>query len=124
MIMQIIWGTQISANIVDSCILGLGYGRRSPGRIFPVIVSEPGGSGAGDFGGKAAVRRCRASRIRPSPVLDYFNGAEYLIRRKLERQCVVTTLSTHHRRVFIEHEGKLIKSAPFPFVGCVVEPLR
>ena len=52
-----------------------------------------------------------------------FNGAEYFIRRKLERQYVVATLSTHHRRVFIKHEGKLIKSVPFPFTGRVIDPL-
>lgn len=52
-----------------------------------------------------------------------FNGAEYFIRRKLERQYVVATLSTHHRRVFIKHEGRLIKSAPFPFTGRVIDPL-
>ena len=53
-----------------------------------------------------------------------FNGAEYFIRRKLERQYVVATLSTHHRRVFIKYEGKLIKSVPFPFTGPVIDPLR
>jgi hypothetical protein len=53
-----------------------------------------------------------------------FNGAEYFIRRSLERQYVVATLSTHHRRVFIKHEGKLIKTIPFPFSGRVVDPLR
>ena len=52
-----------------------------------------------------------------------FNGAEYFIRRKLERQYVVATLSTHHRRVFVKHEGKLIKSFPFPFEGSLVKPL-
>ena len=52
-----------------------------------------------------------------------FNGAEYFIRRKLERQYVVATLSSHHRRVFIKHEGKLIKTFPFPFIGKVVDPL-
>jgi hypothetical protein len=52
-----------------------------------------------------------------------FNGAEYFIRRKLERQYVVATLSTHHRRVFIKHEGRLIKSVPFPFTGSVINPL-
>ena len=53
-----------------------------------------------------------------------FNGAEYFIRRKLERQYVVATLSTHHRLVFIKHEGQLVKSVPFPFTGHVIEPLR
>jgi hypothetical protein len=52
-----------------------------------------------------------------------FNGAEYFIRRKLERQYVVATLSTHHRRVFIKYEGKLLKSVPFPFTGTVIDPL-
>ena len=52
-----------------------------------------------------------------------FNGAKYFIRRKLERQYVMATLSTHHRRVFIKHEGKLIKTFPFPFTGSVVDPL-
>ena len=52
-----------------------------------------------------------------------FNGAEYFIRRKLERQYVVATLSTYHRRVFIKYEGKVIKTFPFPFVGKVVDPI-
>ena len=52
-----------------------------------------------------------------------FNGAEYFIRRKLEWQYVVATLSTHHKRVFIKHEGKLIKSVPFPYVGKPIDPL-
>jgi hypothetical protein len=52
-----------------------------------------------------------------------FNGAEYFIRRKLERQYVVATLSSHHRRIFIKYEGKLIKSVPFPFAGTVIDPL-
>jgi len=37
-----------------------------------------------------------------------FNGAAYVIRRKLERQYVVATPSTHHRRAFIKQEGKLV----------------
>jgi hypothetical protein len=52
-----------------------------------------------------------------------FNGAEYFISRKLERQYVVATLSTHHRRVFVKFEGKIIKTIPFPFVGKVVDPI-
>jgi len=52
-----------------------------------------------------------------------FNGAEYFIRRKLERQYVVATLSTYPRRVFIKYEGKVIKTFPFLFVGKVVEPI-
>jgi hypothetical protein len=52
-----------------------------------------------------------------------FNGAEYFIRRKLERQYVMATLSTYHRRVFIKYEGKVIKTFPFPFVGKVVDPI-
>jgi len=52
-----------------------------------------------------------------------FNGAEYFIRRKLERQYVVAALSTHHRRVFIRHEGKLVKSFPFPIPGPIIKPL-
>ena len=52
-----------------------------------------------------------------------FNGAEYFIRRKLERQYVVATLSTYHRRVFIKYEEKVIKTFPFPFVGKVVDPI-
>jgi len=42
---------------------------------------------------------------------------------KLERQYVVATLSTHHRRVFIRHEGKLVKSFPFPIPGPIIKPL-
>jgi len=52
-----------------------------------------------------------------------FNGAEYPVSRKLEHQYVVATLSTHHRRVFIKHEGKLIKSFPFPLTGELIKPL-
>jgi len=52
-----------------------------------------------------------------------FNGAEYFVRQKLERQYVVATLSTHHRRIFVKSEGKLIKSIPFPFTGTVIDPL-
>jgi hypothetical protein len=52
-----------------------------------------------------------------------FNGAEYFIRRKLERQYVVATLSVHHRRVFVKHEGKLVKVIPFPFTGQVIKPI-
>jgi len=52
-----------------------------------------------------------------------FNGTEYFIRRKLERQYVVATLSTHHRRVFVKHEGKLVKVIPFPFTGQVIKPI-
>jgi transposase len=52
-----------------------------------------------------------------------FNGAEYFIRRKLERQYVVATRSTHHRTVYIKHDGKLVKTLPFPFTGRIVKPL-
>ncbi len=52
-----------------------------------------------------------------------FNGAEYFIRRKLEWQYVVATLSTYHRRVFIKYDGKVIKTFPFPFAGKVVDPI-
>ncbi|MGB7295934.1 MAG: helix-turn-helix domain-containing protein [Candidatus Aminicenantales bacterium] len=52
-----------------------------------------------------------------------FNGAEYFIRRKLERQYVVATLSTHHRTVYIKHDGKLVKTLPFPFTGRIIKPL-
>jgi hypothetical protein len=36
---------------------------------------------------------------------------------------VVATLSIYHRRVFIKHDGKLIRSIPFPFTGSVITPL-
>ena len=52
-----------------------------------------------------------------------FNGAEYFIFRRLERQYVVATLSTHHRRVFVKFEGKVIKTFSFPFVGKTVDPI-
>lgn len=52
-----------------------------------------------------------------------FNGAEYFIRRRLERQYVVATLSTHHRRVFVKFEDKVIKMFSFPFVGKTVDPI-
>jgi hypothetical protein len=52
-----------------------------------------------------------------------FNGAEYFIRRKLERQYVVATLSTHHRTVYIKYDGKLVKTLPFPFTGKTIDPL-
>jgi len=50
-------------------------------------------------------------------------GAEYFVSRKLEHQYVLATLSTHHRRVFIKHDGKLIRSDSFPFAGSVIRPL-
>jgi len=52
-----------------------------------------------------------------------FNGAEYFLRRKLERQYVVATLSTYHRRVFIKYDEKIVKTFPFPFVGKTVDPI-
>jgi hypothetical protein len=52
-----------------------------------------------------------------------FNGAEYFIFRRLERQYVVATLSTHHRRVFVKFEDKVIKMFPFPFVGKAIDPI-
>jgi hypothetical protein len=52
-----------------------------------------------------------------------FNGAEYFVSRKLEHQYVIATLSTHHRRIYIRHEAKLIKSIPFPFMGKVTKTL-
>jgi hypothetical protein len=52
-----------------------------------------------------------------------FNGAEYFILRKLERQYVVATLSTHHRTVYIKHDGKLVKTLPFPFTRKTIDPL-
>jgi len=36
---------------------------------------------------------------------------------------VVATLSTHHRRAFIKHEGGLIKPVPFPFTGRIIDLL-
>jgi hypothetical protein len=51
-----------------------------------------------------------------------FNGDEYFIFRRLERQYVVATLSTRHRRVFVRFEGEVIKTFPFPFIGKVVDP--
>jgi hypothetical protein len=35
----------------------------------------------------------------------------------------VATLSTHHRRVFIRYEGKIVKSFPFPIPGPIIKPL-
>jgi len=52
-----------------------------------------------------------------------FNGAEYFIFRRLERQYVVATLSTYHRRVFVKFENKVIKTFPFPFVGKAIDPI-
>jgi hypothetical protein len=52
-----------------------------------------------------------------------FNGAEYFIFRRLERQYVVAMLSTHHRRVFVKFENKVIKTFSFPFVGKAVDPI-
>ena len=71
------------------------------------------------------IARGSVSWVRKVDAQGYieFNGAEYFIRRKLERQYVVATLSTHHRRVFIRHEGKLVKSFPFPIPGPIIKPL-
>jgi len=55
------------------------------------------------------------------PLAPHEYGKE--IYRQLEHQYVVAALSTHHRRVFIKHEGKLIKSFPFPLTGEVIKPL-
>ena len=52
-----------------------------------------------------------------------FNGAEYFVFRRLERQYVVATLSTQHRKVFVKFEDKIIKTFPFPFIGKVVDPI-
>jgi len=50
-------------------------------------------------------------------------GAEYFVSRKLEHQYVLATLSTHHRRVYIRRDGKLIRSLPFPLTGKAIKPL-
>jgi len=52
-----------------------------------------------------------------------FNGAEYLILRKHEKPYVVATYLTHHRRVFVKLEGKVIKTFSFLFVDKVVDPI-
>ncbi len=110
------------------------HGTRFPGalrdRLWPTLRHLPEGFSLQpylDARGRLAlpISKGRVSFIRKvnSRGSIEFNGAEYFIRRKLERQYVVATLSTHHRRVFIKHEGKLIKSIPFPFTGKVIEPL-
>lgn len=110
------------------------HGTRFPGvlrdRLWPTLRHLPVGFSLEsylDACGRLAlpIAKGRVSFIRKvsSRGSIEFNGAEYVIRRKLERQYVVATLSTHHRRVFVKHEGKLIKSIPFPFTGKVMEPL-
>jgi hypothetical protein len=111
------------------------HGTRFPGvlrdRLWTTLRHLPGGFSLDpyiDARGHLAIplAKGRVSFVRKVDTHGCieFNGAEYFIRRKLERQYVVATLSTHHRRVFIKYEGKLIKSVPFPFTGPVIDPLR
>jgi len=52
-----------------------------------------------------------------------FNSGEYFIGRKLEHQYVVATLSTHHRKIFVKAEGRLVKTFPFALGGSTITPL-
>jgi hypothetical protein len=110
------------------------HGTRFPGvlrdRLWPALRHLPEGFSLDhyiDARGHLAlpITKGRVSFVRKidSHGRIEFNGAEYFVRRKLERQYVVATLSTHHKRVFIKHEGRLIKSVPFPYVGKPIEPL-
>jgi hypothetical protein len=110
------------------------HGTRFPGilrsRLWPTLRHLPEAFSLGDYRdahGHPAfpIAKGRVSFVRKVDGQGRieFNGASYFIRRKLEHQYVVATLSTHHRRIFITTEGKLIKSISFPFVGEVVEPL-
>jgi transposase InsO family protein len=109
------------------------HGTRFPGvlrdQTWPILRHLPDGFSLEpymDAHGRLAlpIAKGRVSFVRKvdSHGSIEFNGAAYFIRRKLERQYVVATLSTHHRRVFVKHEGKLIKTFPFPFTGRVVDP--
>ncbi len=110
------------------------HGTRFPGvlrdRLWPALRHLPEGfsldryiDARGHLALPSAKGRVSFVRKVDSHGRIEFNGAEYFVLRKLERQYVVATLSTHHKRVFIKHEGKLIKSAPFPYVGKPIDPL-
>jgi transposase len=50
------------------------------------------------------------------------NGATYFIRKKLEGQYVVATISTYTKRLIVKHEKRVVKSFPFPIKGPIVLP--
>jgi putative transposase len=51
------------------------------------------------------------------------NGFPYFIRRKLERQYVVSTIFTQSKKLVVTHENKIIKSFTFPIKGHIVNPV-
>ena len=51
------------------------------------------------------------------------NGTAYFIRKKLEGQYVVATISTHRKRVVVKQDNRIIKSFSFPIRGHIVAPL-
>ena len=51
------------------------------------------------------------------------NGVSHFIRRRLEGQYVVATISTHRKKMFVFHERKIIKSFRFPHQERTVSPI-
>ena len=51
------------------------------------------------------------------------NGDQYFIRKKLEGQYIVATIFTQRKKRVVKHEGKTIKTFPFPIKGHIIDPL-
>jgi len=51
------------------------------------------------------------------------NGFSYFIRRRLERQYVVSTIFTYRKKLVVKHENKIIKSFAFPIKDHIVNAL-
>jgi hypothetical protein len=61
-------------------------------------------------------------KVDPHGKIDV-NGSTYFIRRKLEGQYVVATISTHRKRLVVKQDNRVIKSFSFPIKGHIVAPL-
>ncbi len=48
---------------------------------------------------------------------------KYFIRKKLEGQYIVATIFTQRKKLVVKHEGKTIKTFPFPIKGHIIDPL-